>query len=285
MNGCVPVLFSSWLPPFSRLLDWDRFSVRVPSLDLVPQLKTILERQPYIKLAANLPLALGAMWYRTSGSDQGDDLLGFLLVEMYLAMQAATHTPLKIMAEQILGLPTRLSHFEDDILANRSSALARQLPATIVSLVSRQAPRAFSAAYRGGVTIVTNRSRARGIEIFRCVPTTKNGHSYRESDPFDLVSDPPGVIDERLSQISSFACKDLLHGHQSAGVPHHDDPLSPTQVPHNHSLIRANREFYFPRPSSSSSSSSTTKRVSSKARSQSRIGSHPSHSASRGLGG
>ena len=37
------VFFSAWLPPFSRVLDWDRFSVRVPSLDRVPELKEILE--------------------------------------------------------------------------------------------------------------------------------------------------------------------------------------------------------------------------------------------------
>ena len=59
VNGCVPVIFSSWLPPFSRLLHWEDFSVRISNLTLVPHLKFILESQPYERLAANLPLAQG----------------------------------------------------------------------------------------------------------------------------------------------------------------------------------------------------------------------------------
>ena len=59
VNGCVPVIFSSWLPPFSRLLRWEDFSVRISNLTLVPHLKFILESQPYERLAANLPLAQG----------------------------------------------------------------------------------------------------------------------------------------------------------------------------------------------------------------------------------
>ena len=43
--GCVPVIFSSWLPPFSSTLNWEQFSVRVGSLSLVPHLRGILERQ------------------------------------------------------------------------------------------------------------------------------------------------------------------------------------------------------------------------------------------------
>ena len=108
MARCVPVFFSSWLPPFSRVLDWERFSVRLASLDLVPHLKHELEVQPYEKLAANLPLALSALWYRVGGY-RGDDLLPFLLVEMHMVLRAAAERPLAELADDIIGMPLRLA--------------------------------------------------------------------------------------------------------------------------------------------------------------------------------
>ena len=48
MARCVPVFFSSWLPPFSRVLDWSRFSVRWPyarASSLVPFLRTLPEER------------------------------------------------------------------------------------------------------------------------------------------------------------------------------------------------------------------------------------------------
>ena len=243
--GCVPVFFSAWLPPFSRLLDWDRFSVRVPSLNLVPELKTFLERQPYEMLAANVPKALGAIWYRVEGGYQGDDLLGFLLVEMHLALRAAAKRPLAELADEVVGMPLHLSHFDDDVLANRSSALAQQLPPRIAALVAR-APKAFSAAYRGGVTIVSNRTKQLREQVFRCVPMMQNGHSYRLSDPYTFRDGEPGVGDERLSLLTGFECRDVPKGRTEA-AHRLDDPYSPTQVPTNYSLVRGNRDYFMHR--------------------------------------
>lgn len=216
----------------------DQFSVRVPSLDLVPQLKTILERQPYEKLAANVPLALGAIWYRINGGYQGDDLLAFLLVEMYLALRAAAQRPLERLAEQVVGLPLHLSHFEDDVIANRTSPLAAELPPRLQQLVAK-ARVAFPAAYRGGITLVTNRSKALGAQVHRCVPTTKNGHSYRVTDPFDLGDAEPAA------SLTGYECKDMMHRSDSAARI--SDPTSATQMPSNHSMVRANRDFYYPK--------------------------------------
>ena len=84
--GCVPVVFSSMLPPFSRLLDWSLFSVRVPSLNGIGHLREILARQDHAKLSANLDAASHALWYDLEGehASAGSGMLPFLLVEMYL---------------------------------------------------------------------------------------------------------------------------------------------------------------------------------------------------------
>ena len=94
--GCVPVFFSSWLPPFSRILNWTRCSVRMQSLDQIADLKTILSAQPHEELAKNLRSVRAALWYRTSGRYQGDDMLAFLLMEMHLALKAAASRPLSL---------------------------------------------------------------------------------------------------------------------------------------------------------------------------------------------
>ena len=243
-TGCVPVFFSSWLPPFSRVLGWDRFSVHFPSLDLVPQLKELLEQQPYERLAAALPRALGAMWFRTHGGYQGDDLLPFLLVEMHLALQAAALKPLRVLAEEILGLPLQLSHFEDDVLANRSSPLRMQLPPRASSNVKR-AIKAWPEAFRGGVTIVTNRSAVHREQVWRCVPMGKNGHSYRATDPYDFRTGEPGLADASLARMERYDCL-YIPRPRTLKAQQLDDPMSPTQVPPNYTLVRGNREYYFP---------------------------------------
>ena len=241
--GCVPVFFSSWLPPFSRLLDWARFSVRVASLDLVPQLKTILKQQPYERLAANLPLALGAMWYRADGNYRGDDLVPFLLVEMHMALRAASERSLALRAQDLIGLPLQLTGFDDDVAAKRSSPLSNAFPLKIASAI-RRAPHAFPPAYHGGMTIVTNRSeRNQGEVVWRCVPMGTNGHSYHATDPLDINEVPPGEADSKLVFIEHTNCI-LVHPsrlHKAARIAL--DPMSPTQVPANYSIVRANREW------------------------------------------
>ena len=147
--GCVPVFLSSWLPPFSRILDWSTFSVRIPSLDLVPQLKAILLQQPHERLSANLPLALDALWYRATGGYGGDDMLPFLLVEMAMALQAAEARPLRAAADELLGLPLSVASFDDDVTSNRSVRVTdlKLLPARIAAAV-KPAPHAYPPAYR-----------------------------------------------------------------------------------------------------------------------------------------
>ena len=241
MARCVPVFFSSWLPPFSRVLDWSRFSVRVDSLDLVPRIKGLLEAQSYEALAANLPLALGALWYRVKGGHHGDDMLPFLMVEMQLALQAATAKPLDALAEDIIGLPLRLSAFHDDMLINRTSPLpARELPPKIAAAV-HAARFSFRPWYRGGVTIVTNRSRRWPTPIvWRCVPTTKGSHSFRACDPWDEDGRNCSLVMHEMRTVQVKLCV-LVH---PKGLKSADyllvDPLSPTQTPPNASLVAEN---------------------------------------------
>ena len=103
LAGCVPVIFSSLLPPFSRVLDWSKFSVRVPSLHDIPRMRVILERQNHAELASRLGAVGHALWYRLEGSYQGDDMLPFLLLEMHLALRAAARRPLATVVPEILG--------------------------------------------------------------------------------------------------------------------------------------------------------------------------------------
>ena len=243
--GCVPVFFSSWMPPFSRLIDWARCSVRIKSLDDVSRLKEILELQPYDALAQNVPHVLSAMWYRVGGRYRGDDMLPLLLVEMHLALVSAKERPLTKHAETSLGLPLGLAAFDDDLLAKRNSSeiVSKSLPPA-VAIAVRRAARTFPPAYRGGVTIVTNRSE-RGETVWRCVPLSTNGHSYRDLDPWDIRGAPPGEVDTRLTQLQIANCVLVFPPAfvQSKGARAMLDPMSPTQVPRNYSLIRENREW------------------------------------------
>ena len=250
MARCVPVFFSSWLPPFSRLLDWERFSVRVASLDEVPHLKTLLEAQPYETLASRLPLALGALWYRVYGNYRGDDVLPFLLVEMRMALLAAAKLPLAAQAVAAAGMSLELTAFEDDAIANRTPSLSamRRLPLRTAAAV-HGAPRAFQPAYRGGVTVVTNRSSLwpHSLVVWRCVPLAQNGHSFRACDPLAVpkdASEASTACDVALADIRFSACLMVNPKQPSKETVARVDPLSPTQQPANHSLVRANRDFY-----------------------------------------
>ena len=275
MAGCVPVIFSSWLPPFSRVLDWKRFSVLVPSLDLVPDLKRILEQQPYEQLKANLPLALDALWFRTDSKYQGDDMLPFLLVEMYMAMKAAVTEPLDKRAERIIGLPVNLSYFYDDVLANRSSPLIEQLPPPVAAAV-RMSKRLVPATYRGGVTIVTNRSY-RHEQVWRCVPMAKNSHSYRETDPNDFRTEQPGLNDSRLKELKTFQCHRVV----PQGSLRVAERLSPTQMPPNHTLVRQNRAYFLAGGFGGGEGGSKSKFSKSKAKSMANARSPLNHTLAR----
>lgn len=103
LNGCVPVFFSSLLPPFSRILNWTRFSVRVPSLHNIPHLRFILEQQNYSELSSHLAAVSQALWFRLQGGYQGDDMLPFLILEMSLVLRDARARPLKNLVPEILG--------------------------------------------------------------------------------------------------------------------------------------------------------------------------------------
>ena len=81
LAGCVPVIFSSLLPPFSRVLDWAQFSVRVASLNDIQHLRHILARQDYAQMSTKLAAVSHALWYRLEGGYSGDDMLPFLLLE------------------------------------------------------------------------------------------------------------------------------------------------------------------------------------------------------------
>ena len=79
--GCVPVIFSSLLPPFSRVLDWSQFTVRVGSLHEIGRLREILEQQDHAKLSSKLAMVRHALWFRLEGSYSGDDMLPFFILE------------------------------------------------------------------------------------------------------------------------------------------------------------------------------------------------------------
>ena len=249
--GCVPVFFSSWRPPFSRLLDWERFSVRVPSLDEVPRLKEILEAQNYEQLAANLPLSLGALWYRVHGGYRGDDVLPYVLVEMQMALRAAEKRPLEALAEEAIGLLLSHAWFDDDRRNNRSlppAAVAGlpRLPPVINHAVAR-AHAAFPASYRGGVTIVTNRSSWPSAVVWRCVPIATHAHSYHTTDPLDVggaIGDAEAAqVDQDLARLIMANCL-VVHPKGQLTRERLDqiiDPLSSTQMPRNYSLVRENR--------------------------------------------
>ena len=168
MHNCVPVFFSSWLPPFSRMLDWSRFSVRIETLDAIPRLKTILLAQDYERLASNLLAARHALWYRIPDF-RGDDALPFLLTEMHLALKAAAIYPLDQQAEAVLGVSIFTAFLEHNSTPQTVAAIqSSSLRAAIISARSAISPR-----YRYSFTVVTNRTK-HGPLVFSCAPTVNS---------------------------------------------------------------------------------------------------------------
>ena len=197
-NGCVPVIISTWLPPFSRVLRWEQFSVRLNSLAEIPRLKAILQTHDHERLAANLRLVPSTLWYRR-GDYGNDDALPMLLVEMVLALRAASTHPLKTHAVQRLGMPIEHAvYYDDDPVPD---GRLRQLVGA-----SRQL---FPRSYKGGVTIVTNRSYARvgrpehSPEVMRCVPVMGPGHSCAH-DPWASDYDPDDDNSSRATEKCKF---------------------------------------------------------------------------------
>ena len=116
------------------------------------------------------------------------------------------------------------------------------LPPKVQTLVAR-AVRGFPPQYRGGITIVSNRTKRSREQVFRCVPMLENGHSYRASDPHVFLDGEPDERDTRLNGVTGWECRDM----QGRSKEEPDDPVSPTQVPLNQSLVRDNREFFLNR--------------------------------------
>ena len=124
--GCVPVIFSSWLLPFSRVIDWSKCSVRVASLADVPRLRDILEAQDYTKLAAGVAAARHALWYHV-GQYTGDGALPFFLLEMKLALAEAERRPLASRVAELVGTAAPAGPLQHTVREqNRSLFLAGQ---------------------------------------------------------------------------------------------------------------------------------------------------------------
>jgi len=257
-SGCVPVFFSSWLPPFSRIVDWERCSVRIETLDEVANIKAILQRQPYRRLKAHLGHVKDALWYDNTGTYRGDGMLPLLLVEMHLVLQAAKQRPLALRAEEVLGLPMDLAFFDDDVQSRQYTSRPRgftskirgagahsgvgRLPVPVQRTIER-APTVFGSHFRGGTTVVTNRTAA-GPIVFRCVPITSYGHSLHVMDPYNYSElggfgqPEPGEGDAVLSLIHTGMCAYV--GPTRIKKPLFE-PISPTQEPQNRDTIVANR--------------------------------------------
>lgn len=78
---CVPVILSdALLPPFSRILDWTKFSARLPANQL-HRLKPFVKSLDYPSLIASVRRARAALMYNL-GVYRGDDLLPLLMFEM-----------------------------------------------------------------------------------------------------------------------------------------------------------------------------------------------------------
>jgi len=232
-GGCALQLRSRVLQlvaaPISRALRWEDFSVRVDSIDQIPELKTILLAQDYERLASNLPSAHSAMWYDLSGAPGGGDMLPFVLVEMHLALAEAERWPLRERAEQLLGLPM--------------GRAARDGP---------QGSSPMGKQYHGVRIITTNRSSTPGrsparddLMVMHCTPLSKNGHSLPILNLWDNSTLPT----------TGHVINDICHiTFPRSGRPtliRRLDPMPPSQVTRNASdMERRIREFHaqFPVP-------------------------------------
>lgn len=197
--GCVPVLFSSWLPPFSRVLDWQLFSLRVGSLHDIADLPRLLAAADHAKLQKGSQAARHALWYRLEGGYAGDDMLPFLILEMHLALSTAAVTPLATIAEEILN----------------ASSLAPRMPAPRTDPNPNRQNHSF---YYEGQTIVS--SRHYGHERhWECFLQTRGTHPVHVSDPEATYE--VGNSTRSFSISPSCVCRTL------AAVTH--EVISPTQ--------------------------------------------------------
>ena len=206
--GCVPVVFSSMLPPFSRLLDWSLFSVRVPSLNGIGHLREILARQDHAKLSANLDAASHALWYDLEGehASAGGGMLPFLLVEMYLVLKEAASHPLVDRVQEVFGpvpttpLPPR---------ANRHLTKLNE-----------------SFYYEGQVVVRTVRG---GIErAWDCVYMQNNRKARHASDP-EQTYETGNLTQTKLTMGYECLCRRRLDEKKTRSSQRYLEPISPTQ--------------------------------------------------------
>eukprot|EP00966_Prymnesium_polylepis_P328584 7384378-Prymnesium_polylepis.1 len=179
--GCVPVICSSLLPPFSRVLDWTRFSVRVGSLEELPQLRQILLRQDYEQLAAGVAVVRDALVYNRHVGLQADGVLSFLLLEMSLAIRDAsrcsrgeqdgsTACSLAERAENRVGS----LHGGDGTPSYEAPANRKQY----LRLVKRMTLNAKGVVE--GIVVVRTRQYPNVTRAWQCVPTVGHGHFLHE---------------------------------------------------------------------------------------------------------
>ena len=206
--GCVPVIFSSMLPPFSRLLDWSLFSVRVPSLHDIRHLREILARQDHAKLSANLDAASHALWYGLEGehaSAEGGMLL-FLLMEMHLVLKEAARRPLVDRVQEVFGpLPTTPLRPR----ANRHG--------------TRQNETFY---YEGQVVVSTSRG---GIErAWDCVYMQNNRKARHASDPEETF-ETGNLTQTKMTMGYECLCRRQFDEKKTRSSQRFLEPISPTQ--------------------------------------------------------
>ena len=201
MAGCVPVVFSSWLLPFSRLIDWSKCSVRVSSLTDVPRLREILAAQDYDALAAGVAAARHALWYQI-GDYTGEGMLPLLLLEMRMALNEADVKPLASRVSELLGAAAEpeLSPqpWPQEKGSNSSTA----------------------AVFRVGQTsISTERNGVR--RRWECAPVFGSRVTLSTSEPAELY--------ERHEEQSAQDANNLICKCMRTTGPRSDEPISPTQ--------------------------------------------------------
>jgi len=154
--------------------------------------------QDFGRLAGNLPLAAGALWYRAGGNYRGDDMLPFLVLEMWMAMRRRNQS--SVGTDELID--------RSPLDEGEQLAIER---ARIGPLVNPQ----------GAVTVRTNASGVRGA--WRCAPLSKNAHSLRVPDPYD--GDP-----RRLIHTPSIACMCVHVRGASSRERRRRRRMSPTQT-------------------------------------------------------
>ncbi|KAL1525252.1 hypothetical protein AB1Y20_020117 [Prymnesium parvum] len=227
-HGCVPVICSSLLPPFSRALDWTRFSVRVGSLDELPRLRELLLQQDYHRLATGVAAVKDALLYNRDRGLHATQVLPFLLIEMSLAIKEASRCgvlssedpadcSLSGRADKLIGPLTGDGTPSYEKRANRKQ---------YVQLLSRMR-RMSNRSVEGLVVVKTQRPNTTA-RVWQCIPLVGKGHPLHIAAPFDpstpltapIPSDARGAM--KLSP-KSCSCHHLL-GPQSL------EPWSTTQT-------------------------------------------------------